>query len=881
MKLLQSASIISMIAMASMIPSAQASLRYSKPLKASVLSSGNYQKRIHITFDAANFNSLGYNKFQLSKKNSSGTGWIDVGSEGDLDDYSQDGNFYLDVGRTSGVNDFQAAYNETDNDGNLRLIFKSATERDQDVPLNSDSSGSDGDDINCGSGNSAIFLGENLDSKYVNGAGQKETGERQDYVCWCPTEGDYYDGNNCVSGAATNCAGKTNDGLEKYVVYPVQRDQAETCDYVVAAAGLNFTNAYCDDPAAGSTTHPGEIGINTCKSANVVDCQNVCAGGSGTHYGDPAKRTCGEDRHNSANTLNVQNPTEANKTLNTMCLPIADCGDAQTESVAVSPWANRECKNCEEGKDCSGGPTADADCAVGKWNDGATSATATGHKCVNVPAGHYGVQNASIPSNTGAGQARAIAVLPCPEGYYNNGTGTGCVTSGDGYQATGQRNTARTKCNPGTFSEGNGKCENCPAGKSQAAAGASSCDPCGSGLYSSSGAITCSNCVAGFGTWNGTTGTDLDNECLVCPEGTYNDGTSKTCMDVPAGWRAVAETTLDGGTIRKSKAECREGTYSADKKDECKDCPAGTYTPNNGTANSCTGTGDGLETVDADGTYTATGAVGQSICAAGTYEVNSTCTACPAGSYQVSNTSTSCTDANVAAGEYVDDAWLAPKTADATKGQVPEPDGDGVTTCGDDKYVDFSQTNNTSPNQRGCRDRNSAVDMDLRAGDASGAVDSAQKLVRLKFNYDADHVVAKQLDCDVKSNGDVVMTRNDTSGADSQVGATKTVPVGKLGICRCKDAWNAASAVGYPHTTGCANTEGQCIHALDCNTGQCDEASRTSAAGLQSKCVTTYVLNSASDKCYGYHGSFVDKSIKDTWRVDMTFCNGVSSTVTF
>jgi len=863
-----------MIAMASMMPSAQASLRYSKPLKATSLTSSNYKNRIHITFDAANFKTLGYNKFQLSMFNSSGTNWIDVGSEGNLTDYSQDGNFYLDVGRTSGVNAFQAAYNETENDGNLRVIFKSATAV-QDVPLSSNSSSRDGDATNCNGG--AKFLGENLDSKYVNGAGQKETGDRQDYVCWCPTEGDYYDGSDCVSGAVANCAGKTSDGLEKYVVYPVQRDQPETCDYVVAGGGKNFTNAYCDDPAAGSTTHPGEIGINTCKSANVKDCENVCAGGSGTHYGDPAKRTCGEDRHNSANTLNVQNPTEANKTLNTMCLPIADCGDAQTESVAVSPWANRQCKNCEKGKDCSGGPTADVDCAVGKYNDGATT---TGHKCVNVPAGHYGVQNASIPSNTGAGQARAIAVLPCPEGYYNNGTGTGCVTSGDGYQATGQRNTARTKCNPGTFSEGAGNCENCPAGKSQAAAGASSCEPCGSGLYSSSGAITCSNCVAGFGTWNGTADANLDNECLVCPEGTYNDGNSKTCMDVPAGWRAVAETTLDGGKIRKSKAECREGTYSADKKDECTPCPAGTFTPNNGTAN-CGAATDGFETVDAGGTYTATGAVGQAECAAGTYEVNSTCTDCPTGSYQVSNTSTSCTAANVTAGEYVDDASKAPKTADAAKGEVPEPDGDGVTTCGINKYVDFSQTNNTSPNDRGCRDRDSAVDKDLRAEDASGAVDSDGKFVRLKFNYDADHVVVEQLDCGVKSNGVDVMTRTDASGADSQVGATAAVPVGELGICRCKNAWNAAGSVGYPHTTGCANAQKQCIHALDCNTGQCDEASRTSAAGLQSKCVTTYVLNSASDKCYGYHGSFVDKSIKDTWRVDMTFCNGVTSTVTF
>lgn len=376
--------------------------------------------------------------------------------------------------------------------------------------------------------------------------------------------------------------------------------------------------------------------------------------------------------------------------------------------------------------------------------------------------------------------------------------------------------------------------------------------------------------------WNGITGTDLDNECLVCDTGKYNDGSSNTCMNVTAGWKAVAERTLDGGTIRKSLKQCREGTYSEGNSDECPTCPAGTYTAANGTAKKCSNATAGYETVDAAGQYKEEGAVSQGICAAGSYEVNSECKVCPAGTYATANrTVGSCTDANIRAGEYVVNKYETPKTAVPSKGEVPEANGQGVTTCGDDRYVNFAQTNNTSPNKRGCSDRDSTVDHDLRD---SGGVDASDAWVRLEFHYNKNHVVVEQLDCGVNASGAVVMTRDDVNNFDTQRVATPAV-AGELGICRCITAFDSTS-VGYPHTTGCANTLGQCIHPLSCGSNLCDEASRTSANGLQSQCVTTYVKNK-DDKCYGYHGDFVGKSVTETWRVDGSFCSGVTSKLTF
>lgn len=267
-----------MIAMASMMPSTQAKLRYSRTvLTSSAPGATNYLNRIHVTFDASSENHA---EFQLRQKNGTSAQLrpdVNIGDWTATTNRLDGGNFYLDIGggaavAAAGESGFpaQGIYKDVINDDSLVIAFrKDATTTDSfsSLELNFGTARTTGTEANCGD-SGALFIGKNPNSQYVDGAGAAEQGTLTDYQCWCSGDNEYYNkaGTDCVAGTAhTTCKGRTSDGLEKHIVYPIQRNFDATCDYVVSKSSSGFTDSVCTDTTA-ATAHPGKIGIDECET---------------------------------------------------------------------------------------------------------------------------------------------------------------------------------------------------------------------------------------------------------------------------------------------------------------------------------------------------------------------------------------------------------------------------------------------------------------------------------------------------------------------------------------------------------------------------------------------------------------------------------------
>ena len=143
----------------------------------------------------------------------------------------------------------------------------------------------------------------------------------------------------------------------------------------------------------------------------------------------------------------------------------------------------------------------------------------------------------------------------------------------------------------------------------------SSCITCQGGTYSGAGQTSCTSCAAGTYSLGGA------ESCTNCRAGTYSEAGQSRCHTCPSGTYS--------GSGQSSCTSCAAGTYSGSGQSSCTTCPVGTYSDVGASGcSSCTeGSGTGLETCSI-------------VCGAGTYlEAGATsCSECPAGSYCVGGT---------------------------------------------------------------------------------------------------------------------------------------------------------------------------------------------------------------------------------------------------
>ena len=130
----------------------------------------------------------------------------------------------------------------------------------------------------------------------------------------------------------------------------------------------------------------------------------------------------------------------------------------------------------------------------------------------------------------------------------------------------------------------------------------------------------------------GTYNDGTSNSCMTCPGGTYSNAGAGSCTTCPSGTYsnagAVSCTNCRAGTYssagQASCTSCEEGTYSGVRAGVCSMCPSGTYSGEGSSGcTSCNeGSGEGSETCSI-------------VCGAGAYlEAGAkSCTSCPAGKY--------------------------------------------------------------------------------------------------------------------------------------------------------------------------------------------------------------------------------------------------------
>ena len=189
-------------------------------------------------------------------------------------------------------------------------------------------------------------------------------------------------------------------------------------------------------------------------------------------------------------------------------------------------------------------------------------------------------------------------------------------------------------------------CENCPAGFQANGHGKSTCDVCGSGKISPTGAATCTPCGPGqkpnaariscvdcpIGQF------ENDNECVGCPSGySQPTGGQTSCVICGAGTKRADS---DGhGTASAPCQLCNSGTYQNQQgQNSCKNCDAGYFTTTSGSKASCSDC--------APGKYSASTATSCTECEAGKSSAAvrqaSACGDCDSGRYQNQLAQTSC-----------------------------------------------------------------------------------------------------------------------------------------------------------------------------------------------------------------------------------------------
>ena len=203
------------------------------------------------------------------------------------------------------------------------------------------------------------------------------------------------------------------------------------------------------------------------------------------------------------------------------------------------------------------------------------------------------------------------------------GGSSACIQCAPGHFQTASGSTACSACLPGYHqrSKGATRCSQCEKGRFSWEEGSMACLFCEPGSFQSVAASTgCSKCEPGY-----SQAKHGQDRCVMCPPGQFQPGSgSLRCLECPEG--AYQEQEGSTGCV-----DCRAGTYQSRKgashRQNCTVCPEGTYGNGTGMTTAC------IRCMP--GTYASAAGLTECMrCDAGTFQEShaaSTCQACPRG----------------------------------------------------------------------------------------------------------------------------------------------------------------------------------------------------------------------------------------------------------
>ena len=169
----------------------------------------------------------------------------------------------------------------------------------------------------------------------------------------------------------------------------------------------------------------------------------------------------------------------------------------------------------------------------------------------------------------------------CASCLWEYGNTVSCETCDSGYELATNSSTGagpfyckktETICLAGTYVSGT-SCVDCPTGTYSSGSNADSCLDCPSGTFSSTtGASQCLPCpseestngncnASGFWCTVDWTPSSDGTNCTKCADGTYSNGSNRSCEQCPTGCKTCKGNNLTGGADCLS---CKDGYYLSD-----------------------------------------------------------------------------------------------------------------------------------------------------------------------------------------------------------------------------------------------------------------------------------------------------------------------------
>jgi len=302
------------------------------------------------------------------------------------------------------------------------------------------------------------------------------------------------------------------------------------------------------------------------------------------------------------------------------------------------------CANCNAGSTSPSGSATCTLCDAGRYTDTAGEAS-----CTACAAGRY-------TSTTGSS-----GCTPCDAGSYQENIGQeSCILCEGG----------KYSVSPTSGFDGITDCITCVAGKyTRASSGATSCDDCDAGYFSSAGA---------------------HSACTPCQPNTYNEYPGSTyCELCPPG-----QTSPEGSTLCSSCAgvvipgegcvECTPGQYAA--ADGCNDCHEGSRS-SGGAVTSCTQCLAGEYSADSSGNSCDSACSQCRACSGTTFSstASSSCTSCPSGTFP-NVARTACTPCDAGTYAVLDADADAISCVNCSPGKYSSSGASSCTDCVGGKY---------------------------------------------------------------------------------------------------------------------------------------------------------------------------------------------------
>ncbi len=429
-------------------------------------------------------------------------------------------------------------------------------------------------------------------------------GSRQNNVSDCECRPGFFNNDStsqnqsctvCGRGTYTETYGSqtcTNCGIGKFNNATAQnnRTACQQCDLTKFSAAGSVSCTPCPSNATARHQRPNITDCQCNSGYNGSDGGNCTACAPGTYKDELGAMPCTlcsagtASAHYAAVTVGTCRDCEDTKFAGRGS---AECDTCPTDASSVLPRATKADCRCDPGTTGNNGQACEAcevgtykpqmghapctQCGAGKFSH--DSKKASEDTCQECPDAEYAPvgSHSCTPCPTGAtswGERAAVDDCKCRSGF--NGT--------DGHACTG--------CRAGTFKQvvGEGNCQLCPPGTFstvEKAEWASSCTPCGVGMYSSAGSTACTFCFAnavsdarsgdiGSCECNVGYGYTAPDICTTCTTAKFKPQRGNhACDDIPTN----SQKTSDSGAW-----ECNKGYTLADTDpNQCQACARGSY----------------------------------------------------------------------------------------------------------------------------------------------------------------------------------------------------------------------------------------------------------------------------------------------------------------